>query len=84
MATEKSKLRHSIIRAFKKTVCVEMGRTGSSLIAIQTLPIAWDVALAHRWEPRQFCREAGWSEVLIDDHQAKLDDQRDRAMANAI
>lgn len=57
-----------IVRAFKRQVCKVMGETSSSLIASQTLPIAWDVAIALGYDPVRFCHEVGYSDALLARH----------------
>jgi len=59
--------RKAIIKAFKKTICKEMGLTNSSLIAHQTLPIAWDIARVLRYNPYEFVRSIGYSDTLLQE-----------------
>lgn len=55
----------TLINRFKKTICVEMGRTSSSLIAIKTLPLAWAVAEAMELDPYEFSKKIGFQDTLI-------------------
>jgi len=55
----------SLVRAFKKQICKVMGETSSSLFARQTLPIAWNVAVSLGYDPVKFCREVGFSPMLL-------------------
>lgn len=55
-----------VIRAFKQTIAKEMGKTSCSLIALQTLPIAWQTAEAMGWNPYKFCRQVGYSDHLLE------------------
>jgi hypothetical protein len=60
-------VKEEIIQAFKKTICKEMGRSNSSLIAHQTLPIAWDVGKALGYTPYEFVRSIGYSDILLEE-----------------
>jgi len=54
-----------VVRAFKKTICHEMGKSGSSLYAIQTLPLAADVARALNFDIVEFLVSCGFSSSLL-------------------
>jgi hypothetical protein len=57
-------IKKKIIRAFKRTICKEMGKTGSSLIAIQTLPLCMEIGMALGEDPVEFARETGFRNVV--------------------
>jgi hypothetical protein len=59
-------IQKKLVRAFKKTICREMGVTNSSQIAAQTLPIAWEVAEALHLDPLEFVRSVGFGECLLE------------------
>lgn len=58
-------MKQEIIKAFKRHLCRTMGETSSSQIATQTLPIAWDIAVALNYNPVQFCRSIGYSYAML-------------------
>jgi hypothetical protein len=60
-------IKEEIIQAFKKTISKEMGRTSSSLIARQTLPIAWEVGKTLGYNPYEFARAIGYSDSLLEE-----------------
>lgn len=63
------------VMAFKKAICAEMGKSDSSLFAIQTLPIAWNLAVAMGWAAKEFCLKVGFSELLME-HQGFITTER--------
>jgi hypothetical protein len=62
-----SNIKHAVVRAFKKNICHEMGRSNSSEYAIKTLPLAADLARALGFNVIEFLVECGFSANLLAD-----------------